>query len=64
MRLKSLEELDDLGVANYIGLQVLTLALGHIYHGDKSVIFAIEPTLLCTALLGTIFFFSLFLPFN
>ena len=56
MRLKSLQELDDLSVANYIGLQVWTLAVGDIYRGDKFAVFAIWPTLLCTAVLRTIFF--------
>ena len=35
MRLTYMQKLEDLGVANYIGLQVWTLALGGIYHGDK-----------------------------
>ena len=40
MRLKSIQQLQDLGVANYIGLHVWALALGGIYHGDKLDIFA------------------------
>ena len=40
MRLKSRQQLEDLGVANYIALHVWTLALGGIYHGDKFVTFA------------------------
>ena len=40
MRLKSRQQLEDLGVANYIALHVWTPALGGIYHGDKFVIFA------------------------
>ena len=40
MRLKSIQQLEDLGVVNYIGLNVWTLALGGIYHGDKSGIFS------------------------
>ena len=40
MRLASIQQLKDLGVVNYIGLHVWTLALGGIYHGDKFDIFA------------------------
>ena len=35
MRLKSIQQLKDLGIVNFIGSQVSTLALGGIYHGDK-----------------------------
>ena len=40
MRLKSIQQLEDLGAVNYIGLKVSTLALGGIYHGGKFGIFA------------------------
>ena len=40
MRIKSLQQLEDIGVANYVRLLVGTLALGGIYHGDKFGIFA------------------------
>ena len=40
MRLKSRQQFEDLGVANYIDLHVWTLALGGVYHGDKFGIFA------------------------
>ena len=40
MRLRSRQQLEDLGVANYITLHVWTPALGDIYDGDKFVIFA------------------------
>ena len=40
MRLTSMQQLVDLGVANYIGLHNWTLALGGIYYGDKFDIFA------------------------
>ena len=30
---------EDLGVVNYIGLHIWTLAVGGIYHGDKIGIF-------------------------
>ena len=40
MRLKSIHKLEDLGVVNYIGLNIWTLALGGIYYGDKFGIFA------------------------
>ena len=39
MRLKSIQQLEDPGVANYIGLHVWTPALGGIYHGPKFGIF-------------------------
>ena len=39
MRLASIQQLEDLGVVNYIGFHVWTLALGGIYHGDKFDIF-------------------------
>ena len=39
MRLASIQQLEDLGVVNYIGLHVWTLALGGIYHGDEIDIF-------------------------
>ena len=35
-----MQQLKDLKVANYIGSQVWTLALGGIYHGDKFGLFA------------------------
>ena len=35
MKLTSIQQLEDLGVVNYIGLLVWTLALKTIYHGDK-----------------------------
>ena len=34
-----MQQIEDLGVVNYIGLHVWTLALGSIYHGDKFDIF-------------------------
>ena len=40
MRLKSMQQLEDLGVANYIDLHVWTLALGGIHHRDKFDTFA------------------------
>ena len=40
MRLKSIQQLEDLGVVNYIGLYVWTLALGGMYHRDKFEIIA------------------------
>ena len=40
MRLASIQQLEDLGVVNYIGLHDWTLALGGIYHEDKFDIFA------------------------
>ena len=40
MRLVPIQQLEDLGVVNYIGLHVWTLALGGIYHGDKFDVFA------------------------
>ena len=40
MRLTSIQQLENLGVFNYIGLHVWTLALGGIYHGEKFDIFA------------------------
>ena len=40
MRPTSIQQLEDLGAVNYIGLHVWTLALGDIYHGDKFDIFA------------------------
>ena len=40
MRLAPIQQLEDLGAVNYIGLHVWTLALGDIYHGDKFDIFA------------------------
>ena len=40
MRLKSIQQLEDLGVVNYIGLYVRTLALGGMYHRDKFEIIA------------------------
>ena len=40
MRLKSIQQVEDLDVVSYIGLNVWTLALGGIYHGDKLEIFA------------------------
>ena len=40
MRLKSIQQVEDLDVVNNIGLNVWTLALGGIYHGDKFEIFA------------------------
>ena len=40
MRLKSIEQLEYLGVVNYIGFHVWTLAVGGIYHGDKFDTFA------------------------
>ena len=36
MRLKSIQQLEDLGVADYTDLHVWTPALGGIYHGEKS----------------------------
>ena len=33
---------ENLGVINYTGLHVWTLALGGIYHGDKIEIFAFD----------------------
>ena len=39
MRLKSMQQLEDLGVVNYIGMYIWTIALGGIYHGDKFGIF-------------------------
>ena len=41
MRLTSMQQLVDLGVASYIGLHNWTLVLGGIYHGDKFDIFAL-----------------------
>ena len=35
-----IQQVEDLGVANYIGLHVWTLALRGTYHGDKFDIFA------------------------
>ena len=40
MRLKSLQQLEDLNAANYTGLHVRTLVLRGIYHGAKFGIFA------------------------
>ena len=40
MRLKSIQQVEYLDIVNYIGLNVWTLALGGIYHGDKFEIFA------------------------
>ena len=40
MTLTSIQQLEDLGVVNDIGLHVWTLALGGIYNGDKFDIFA------------------------
>ena len=40
MKLASFQQLEDLGIVNYIDLHVSKLALGGIYHGDKSDIFA------------------------
>ena len=40
MRLTPMQQREGRGVANYIGLHVWTLALGGIYLGDKSDIFA------------------------
>ena len=40
MRLRSIQQLEDLGVVNYIALHFWKLALGSIYHGDKFGIFA------------------------
>ena len=40
MRLTSMQQLENLSVANYIGSHVSTLALGGIYHRDKIDIFA------------------------
>ena len=39
MKLKSIQQLENLGVVNYIGLHVWTPALGGIHHGDKFGIF-------------------------
>ena len=39
MKLKSMQQLEDLGVVNYIDLHVWTLALGGTYHGEKFDIF-------------------------
>ena len=35
MRLKSIKQLEYLGVVNYIGFHLWTLARGGIYHGEK-----------------------------
>ena len=40
MRITFIQPLEDLGVVNYIGFCVWTLALEGIYHGDKYDIFA------------------------
>ena len=40
MRLRSIQQLEDLGFINYIGLNVSTLALGGIGHGNKFGMFA------------------------
>ena len=40
MRLKSIRQLEDLGVVDYTDLHVWTPALGGIYHGDKFDVFA------------------------
>ena len=40
MGLKSIQQLEDLGVVSYIALHVWTLVLGGIHHGDKFDIFA------------------------
>ena len=37
MRLTSIQQLEQLGVANYIGLHVWALGLGGIYHGDTHI---------------------------
>ena len=37
MRLKSVQQLEDVGVINCIGLNVWTLALRGIYHGDIGI---------------------------
>ena len=39
MRLTSIQQLEDQGIVNYIGLHVWALALGGIYLGDKFDIF-------------------------
>ena len=39
VRLKSIQQLEDLDVVNYTGLHVWTPALGSIYHGHKFGIF-------------------------
>ena len=88
MRLASMQQVEDLGVTNYIGLHVWALGLGGIYHGDTNSIYLLDSgnilnmleiqkcrnkisqkdghlhskihcltlDLLCTAVLGTIFF--------
>ena len=40
MGLKSIQKFGDIGVVNYIGLQVWTLGLGGIYNRNKVGIFA------------------------
>ena len=40
MRITFIQPLEDLGVVNYIGFCVWTLALEGVYHGDKCDIFA------------------------
>ena len=40
MRLTFIQQLEDLGVANYIGLHASTLALEGRYYGEKFDIFA------------------------
>ena len=91
MRLTSMQQLEDLGVVNYIGLHVWTLALRGIYHeanliylldsGNILNMFEIQKCwnkisqkdrylhskihclaldLLCTTVLGTIFFLVCF----
>ena len=39
MRLTSIQQLEDKVVVNHIGLNIWTLPLGGIYHGDKFDIF-------------------------
>ena len=46
MRLKSMQQLEDLGVVNYIDLHVWTLALGGIHHRDKFDTFAWQSNIL------------------
>ena len=40
MRLTSMQQLENLGITNYIGLHVWKPVLRGIYHGDKFDIFA------------------------